>query len=146
MFERVVVALDTDSDRSERVVEAAEALARVGGEVLVAHIQEVERPAVIAATPRPGALPPPIPADGSREAHEVVDRAVERLKRAGIGAEGIVRPGAGSTARDLLQIAGGFEATVIVVGDSGSRVTDLLLGGVAHKIVRDATCSVLLVR
>ncbi len=147
VFERVVVALDTDSDRSERVIEAAEQLARVAnGAVLVAHIQEVERPAVIAATPRPGAIPPPLPADSSGAAQALVDRAVERLQRAGLSAEGMVRPGAGSTARELLQIADGFDATVIVLGDSGSRVTDLLLGGVAHKIVRDASCSVLLVR
>ncbi len=98
VFERVVVALDTDSDRSERVVEAAEQLARVAnGAVLVAHIQEVERPAVIAATPRPGAIPPPLPADSSREAQALVDRAVDRLQRAGLHAEGIVRPGTGST-------------------------------------------------
>ena len=116
------------------------------GDVLIVHIQEVERAAVIAATPRPGAAPPPPAADDRREAHALVDRAVERLQRAGIAAGGVVRPGAGSTARDLLQIAEAFEATVIIVGDSGSRVTDLLLGGVAHKIVRDATCSVLLVR
>ena len=147
VFERIVVALDTDSDRSDRVVEAAEQLARVtDSAVLVADIQNVERTAVIAATPRPGAIPPPLPMDSSRQAQSLVARAVDRLQRAGIAAEGIVRPGEGSTARDLLQIADGFDATVIVVGDSGSRVTDLLLGGVAHKIVRDASCSVLLVR
>jgi nucleotide-binding universal stress UspA family protein len=147
MFEKIVVALDTDSDRSQRVIEAAQQLARVAdGAILVAHIQEVERPAMIAATPRPGALQPPLPSDGSREASALVDRTVERLQRAGITAEGVVHPGAGSTARDLLQIADSFQATVIVVGDSGSRVSDVLLGGVAHKIVRDAACSVLLVR
>jgi nucleotide-binding universal stress UspA family protein len=35
---------------------------------------------------------------------------------------------------------------VIIVGDRGSRVTDLLLGSVAHKIVHSAPCPVLLVR
>jgi nucleotide-binding universal stress UspA family protein len=147
MFDKIVVALDIDSDRSERVTAAAEYLAHMAhGAVLVAHIEDVERPAVIAATPRPGAIPPTLPVDTSDEGHALVDRTVERLQRAGIAAEGVVRSGAVSTARDLLQIAKGFEATVIVLGDSGSRVTDLLLGGVAHKIVRDAACSVLLVR
>lgn len=147
MFERIVIALDWDSDRSQRVIEAAEQLARAGkSEVLVAHIQELERQGVIAATPRPGALAPPMPVDMTDDSRDLVDRTVERLQQAGIAAEGVVRPGAGSTARELLQIAGEFGATVIVVGDSGSRVTDVLLGGVAHKIARDATCSVLLVR
>jgi nucleotide-binding universal stress UspA family protein len=33
-----------------------------------------------------------------------------------------------------------------VVGDRNSRVSDVLLGGVAHRIVHLAPCSVLLVR
>ena len=53
---------------------------------------------------------------------------------------------AGSTARELLAIAQSFGATLIVVGDRGSRVSDVLLGGVAHRIVHLAACPVLLVR
>ena len=58
----------------------------------------------------------------------------------------MVQPGEGSTAKELLKIAQDFGATLIVVGDRGQRVADLLLGGVAQKVLRDADCSVLLVR
>ena len=146
-FQRIVAALDIDPVRSEVVVRAVEQLARAtGGDVLVVHVQELERPAVIAGTPRPGALAPAAPFGTAHEAKVMVDTTVERLRATGIVAEGVVEPAEGSTARELLRIANDFGATVIVVGDRGSRVTDLLLGSVAHKIVRDAGCSVLLAR
>ena len=71
---------------------------------------------------------------------------VERLRRAGLGARGVVQPAEGSTAKELLRIAESFGATLIVVGDHGPRIADLLLGGVAQKVLKDADCSVLLVR
>ena len=77
----------------------------------------------------------------------LVDTAVTRLRSAGIEAVGKVGLGAaGSTARELLEIARAARATLIVVGDRGSRVSDLLLGSVAHRIVHLADCPVLLVR
>ena len=52
----------------------------------------------------------------------------------------------GSTARELLGIASSFGARVIVIGDRGSHVTDVLLGSVAHRVVHLADVPVLLVR
>ena len=147
MFEKIVVAVDADPQRADSVVTAAEQVAQAGrSEVLIAHVQEHERSALLAGTPRPGVLPPTLPHDGSLEAEAFVDLSVEKLRSAGISARGVVQPGEGSTAKELLRIAQSFDATLIVVGDHGQPVTDLLLGGVAHKISRDATCSVLLVR
>ena len=61
-------------------------------------------------------------------------------------ARGQIGTGAGSTARELLEIGRSFSATVIIVGDRGAHMSDLLLGSVAHKIVHLAECPVLLVR
>jgi nucleotide-binding universal stress UspA family protein len=147
MFEKIVVGVDGEPGRAGRVVAAAEVVARAANaEVLVAHVQELERSAAIAATPRAGALHPMVADDRAPQTEAFVDLTVERFRRAGLGARGVVQPGEGSTAKELLKIAEAFGATLIVVGDRGQRVADLLLGGVAQKVLRDADCSVLLVR
>jgi universal stress protein A len=149
MFERIVAAIDNDPERSVKVVETAKELAqRFSSRVLVAHVREVERPAAMVAGPaRASALPPALHVESEEAAREIVEAAVERLRRAGVQASGEVGPGAAdSTARELLDIAQAFNATLIVVGDRGSRVADVLLGGVANRIVHLAGCPVLLVR
>jgi len=149
MFERIVAAIDSDPERSTKVVDAAMELARkFDSEVMVAHVREVERPAaMVAATARPSALPPSVHVESEEDAKALVDTAVDRLRAAGVKADGQVGPGAaGSTAHELLEIAGAHGADLIVVGDRDSRVIDILLGGVAHKIVHLAACPVLLVR
>src|SRR5207245_1556830 len=73
--------------------------------------------------------------ESEEEARQLVDAAVERLRGDGVQAEGQVGPGAGSTARDLLAIADSAGANLIVIGDRGSHVSDVLLGSVAHRVV-----------
>jgi nucleotide-binding universal stress UspA family protein len=147
MFERIIAAIDSDPERSARVVEAAQELAqKFSSRVVVAHVREVERPAAIIGTARPGALPPALHFESEEEARALVDAAVARLQSVGVRADGQIGVGAGSTARELLAIAQSHDATLIVVGDRGSRVSDLLLGSVAHRIVHLADCPVLLVR
>jgi nucleotide-binding universal stress UspA family protein len=63
-----------------------------------------------------------------------------------VQAEGQIGPGAGSTARELLAIADSAVANLIVIGDRGSHVSDVLLGSVAHRVVHLAKVPVLLVR
>ena len=114
---------------------------------MVAHVREVERPAAIVGTARPGALPPALHFESEEEARALVDAAVARLRGVGVQADGQIAPGTtGSTARELLALAQSHGATLIVVGDRGSRVTDVLLGSVAYRIVHRAECPVLLVR
>jgi nucleotide-binding universal stress UspA family protein len=149
MFERIVAAIDYDPERSARVVQAAQELAqKFSSEVVVAHVRDVERPqTLVAPTARPGALQPVVHFESEEEARALVDAAVTRLRGAGVRADGQIAPGTtGSTARELLAVAQSRGATLIVVGDRDSRVTDVLLGGVAHRIVHLAACPVLLVR
>jgi nucleotide-binding universal stress UspA family protein len=148
MFERIVAAIDSDPERSAKVVAAARELAqKFQSTVLVAHVREVERPAaMVAAAARPGALPPSVHIESEEDATALVDDAVTRLRAGGIKADGQIGHGAGSTARELLDIARAHNATLIIVGDRDSRVTDVLLGGVAHKVAHLADCPVLLVR
>jgi nucleotide-binding universal stress UspA family protein len=149
MFEKIVAAIDSDPDRGGRVVSTAGELAQAfNSEVLLVHVRELERPAGLMGTARPGALPPLVHVESEEAAKMLVDGAVARLRGSELRARGLVHPGSGegSTARELLEIASSYDATLIIVGDRGARVTDLLLGGVAHKIVQLAPCSVLLVR
>lgn len=148
MFERILAAIDSDLERSAKVIDAAKTLALAfGSQVVIAHVRDVERPgAMIASTPRPGAMPPAVYIESEEEARQLVESAVEQLRHAGVRAEGEVGRGAGSTARELLEIAEARRSTLIVVGDRNSRVTDILLGGVAHRVVHLADCPVLLIR
>lgn len=150
MFERVVAAIDTDEGRSREVIKVAGEIGRAfGADVLVAHVRDLERPAsMLAAAGKPGVIPPPaaIRLETEEAAGELVDAAVAELRRGGVTAKGQVGPGAGSTARELLDIARAFGAGLIIVGDRDSRLTDVVLGGVAHRIVHLAGCPVLLVR
>lgn len=148
MFDRIVVAVDTDSERAEQVVHAAlEIGQKFASQVVVVHVRDVERSASsVAAAGRPGALSPVLHVETEETAQALVDGAVQQLRAAGVQAEGKLSPGAGSTARELLDIAQTHRANLIVVGDRDSRVTDVLLGGVAHRIMHLADCAVLLVR
>jgi nucleotide-binding universal stress UspA family protein len=101
---------------------------------------------VLAGAARAGATVPAIPLETATDARQLVDRAVDRLSSHGIHAQGEIGEGAGSTAQDLLDIANRARASLILVGDRDSRVSDLLLGGVANRIAHLAECSVLIVR
>jgi nucleotide-binding universal stress UspA family protein len=148
MFEKIVAAVDTDPERSSRVLQATRELAlAMHSSVLVVHVREVERPAtMVAPTARASGIPPSIHFESEEAARQLVDDAVAGLSEAGVTTEGRVASGAGSAARELLGIANAWGANLIVVGDRGSHVTDLLLGSVAHRIVHLADCPVLLVR
>ena len=148
MFEKILAAIDSDRERSLRVVAAAGELARAfGSEVLVAHVRELERPApMVVAVGRPGATRPALHLEGRDEARRLVAAAVERLRGEGVQARGQVAFSGGSTARELLAIAHSQGATLIVVGDRGSHVGDLLLGRVSHRILHLADCPVFVVR
>ena len=148
MFEKILAAIDSDPERSTRVLEASATLAKAfRSSVLVAYIRDVERPAaMVGAAARGSAVPPSLHFESEEEARQLVETAVERLRGEGVDAEGQVGPGTGSTARELLGIAAAAGSTQIVIGDRGSHVTDVLLGSVAHRVVHLAEIPVLLVR
>src|SRR4030081_1976387 len=107
MLEKIVAAIDSDPERSAKVVQATRELALAhGSEVLVAHVREVERPG--GGLARAGAIPPALHLETEEQARELVDAAVGRLRGEGVRARGQVGPGAGSTARELLAIASSF--------------------------------------
>lgn len=149
MFEHIVAAIDDDTVRRGRVVDATrEVAAALKASVVVAHILEVERQSV---TGRPTTVTStagtaPVVHENEALARALVDESVKTLQEAGINASGVLREGGGQTARELLEVATENNADLIVVGDRGVHLTDLVLGGVAHRIVHGAPCPVLLIR
>ncbi|MBO0744658.1 MAG: universal stress protein [Candidatus Dormibacteraeota bacterium] len=147
MFEHIVAAIDDDTIRRGRVIDATRQLATAlkTPKVVVAHIREVERPvagrptAVVASST-------PLALEDEAMARAIVDDAVGTLQHAGVQATGVVREGGGQTAKELLNVVEENEADLIVIGNRGVHVTDLLLGSVAHRIVHGAPCPVLLIR
>jgi len=145
MFERIVAAIDSDPERSTKVVEATRELALArGSKVLLAHVREVERPASLLA--KAGALPPALHLDDHTDPRKLVEDAVKELQADGIDVSGKVGKNGSASAAELLDVADGFGADLIIVGDLGSTVSDMLQGGVAHRIVHLADCPVLVVR
>jgi nucleotide-binding universal stress UspA family protein len=137
VFERIVVAVD-GSPRSEKTIPVAVDLAgRYGSSVTVVHAREYERYEGSDVD-----LGPPIPAD------ELVQREVAKFRAAGLEAEGIIRRvSSGKTADQIVDVADDVNADLIVLGTRGmTELRSLLLGGVATKVVHQASCPVLLVR
>ncbi len=151
MFEHIVAAIDDDTIRRGRVIDATREIASaLKSTVLVAHVRELERPGPTTGRPTAlvssGTTPAPIMLEDAALARALVDEAVRTLEKDGVEATGVVREGGGQTAKELLELAEESRADLIVVGDRGVHVTDLLLGSVAHRIVHGAPCPVLLIR
>jgi nucleotide-binding universal stress UspA family protein len=137
MFERIVVAVD-GSPRSEKTLAVAVDLARrYASAVTLVHVRESER--YEAADVDMG---PPI------RAEDLVEQALRPFREAGVEATAeIRRVGAGRTPDQIVEVASTTQAELIILGTRGmTEWRSLLLGGVATKVVHQATCPVLLVR
>ncbi|MGH7919006.1 MAG: universal stress protein [Candidatus Dormibacteraceae bacterium] len=147
MFEHIVAAIDDDLVRRGRVIEATKELAAaLKSTVTVAHIRELERPGSVAGRPTTLVETGTPTLEDETMARALIEEALKTLHDGGVEAKGVLREGGGSTAKELLRVAQENDADVIVVGDRGAHLTDLLLGGVAHRIVHGAPCPVLLIR
>ena len=133
MFEKILLAVD-GSEHSNRAVEVAADIARKSdGEVYAIHVHEV------------GLV---VPVETNLEAHAIVDDTVNELLADGVKAGGdAVSARSGGIPGAIAESAESFGAGLIVMGTRGlSDVSGMLLGSVAHKVIRHAACPVLVVR
>lgn len=80
-----------------------------------------------------------------REARERLEKLVERFAQSGRSCRGDLRSGDPATV--LLRVAEEQKADLIVVGSSGvSGIERFLLGSVSEKVLRHASCSVLIAK
>jgi nucleotide-binding universal stress UspA family protein len=137
VFERILVAVD-GSPRSEKTIAIALDMAqRYASAVTVVHVREYERYEGSDVD-----MGPPIPAE------QLVDEVLAKFRSGGVNAHGeIRRVGSGSTPEQIVEVAEGSQADLIILGSRGmTEWKSLLLGGVATKVVHHASCPVLLVR
>ena len=98
----------------------------------------------------PEAFGPGIPIPVSEEEHKAIlkaasERLVEALTKLDIKADRLLEEGAPSDR--VIAVADQIEASLVVVGTAGGGgLRRMLLGSVAEDVLRQATCSVLLVR
>ena len=77
-------------------------------------------------------------------AEEIVDDAVQQLRKAGVEAVPDVREGPAPAA--ILEAARAYDVDLIVMGTRGLRnVNEVILGSVSHHVLRHAPCPVLVV-
>jgi nucleotide-binding universal stress UspA family protein len=138
MFESILVAVDGSRQGGKTVPVAIEMATRFGSRVTVVHVREHAR--------YEGDDVDLGPAGGTGE--ELIAEVVTNFQGAGIETRGElrrVRPG--DTHEQIVKVAGETKADLIVMGTRGmSEWKSLVLGGVANKVVAQASCPVLLVR
>jgi nucleotide-binding universal stress UspA family protein len=143
VFELILLSVDGSED-SDKAVRLTGQLARIhGSRVLVVHGRDVP---LVAPSGRPA---PPLLERWETEddAQKVVEAAVSELDAAGVDARGQVLPGQGRIGYKILEAAEAGGADLIVLGSRGmSRVEEVMIGSVSHKVIHMAKCPVLLVR
>ncbi len=141
----IVVGTD-GSERAERAVDRAGQLASLLGvkvHVVSAHSRGSDGPV---AAPAARARPAPEvhdPNDNRTRAQHNVDRAHQRLARAGVESDAHVW--LGEPAEALLHIADEQGAQMIIVGNRGMTGARRVLGSVPNHVSHHAGCDVLIV-
>lgn len=138
MFEKILVALD-ESEHSKKALATAGDLAEMSkGEIRVVHIREVPL----------GMGGPLTEIEPSQQALDFVDESVKNLTDRGITATGTVRNSHnGRIAAEIIDEAGSFGASVIVVGSRGvTALEGLVIGSIAHKVLHLSTLPVVVAR
>ena len=145
MFERIVVSVDGSPD-SDKAVQVAKEIGRThGSEIIVVHGQDV---AIVAPPGPPGPVPPPqVEPESEDEAQTIVNDALRELEEAGVTARGVVLPMHGRLASQIVEAARDASADLIVLGSRGmSRIQEMVIGSVAHKVIHISPYPVLLAR
>jgi nucleotide-binding universal stress UspA family protein len=140
MFKTIIMATD-GTPAVERLLVYTEHMARrVDAQVIVVHAYEA--PVVYEWTDAYGELD----AQYERVVQEVVDDAVDALRKAGIQAAGDVRRG--PAAQAILEAVSVHQADLIIMGSRAQKrdtVAETLLGSVSSAVLRYSYCPTLLV-
>lgn len=138
----ILLAVD-DSKHSEEAVQGMLHLFKPQG-TKVRILQVLPLP-VLSAAPQMSRDYAPELQDLAKDAYALVDKYSKQLRAAGFHVDSFVERG--EICDSIIEYAGGWHADLIVVGSGGHRgVGRLLFGSVADSVVREAPCSVLVVR
>jgi nucleotide-binding universal stress UspA family protein len=141
-----VLAATDLSDPAQGALALASLLAtKMGKPMVTLHVVDYSPVVVV-----PEAFGPGIPIPVSEEEHKAIlkaasERLVEALTRLEIKADRLIEEG--PPPERIVAVAEQIEASLVVVGTSGGGgLRRMLLGSVAEDVLRQAPCSVLLVR
>jgi len=150
MFTRIVLGVD-GSDASGKAVEVtAELAGTLRANVTIVHAVADAMMMMPPVAPTEAMMTPPLLAEDTledleRAGREILERVAERLRAAGVAAT--VRLERGPAAHQIVQVARASGADLIILGSRGhGKLEELLLGSVTDAVVREAPCSVLIVR
>jgi nucleotide-binding universal stress UspA family protein len=132
----IVVATDLGG-RSEAALEVACKLATAyGAQIVLVHVIDPLESAEV------DLVPGRIPARLTEEARAVLDRLSADLLQEGIQSHSEIRQGA--VAQMLMDVAGQYEAELIVIGAKGMEgAGPMVAGAIAEQLIRLAPCPVL---
>ncbi len=83
--------------------------------------------------------------EGHRTSHEILDQAMSYLGEHGVAAEGVFSTG--GVARSILRLAEESECGLLIMGGTGySPFMELFLRSTVDRVLREATCPVLICR
>ncbi|MDF3082018.1 universal stress protein [Burkholderia sola] len=145
MYSNILVALD-GSDTSSRALDAALALAsETGARLTPVYVVDFLAPAYDVVGYDPSILVDSFREEGLR----VIDDAARRLKArdvAGTPQISSVAPAGEDIPHRIVGVAREIDADLIVIGTHGRRgFRRLFLGSVAERVLRQATCPVLMI-
>jgi len=139
---KILLAID-DSKHSEHAVHGLSHFFRPQG-TEVRIVQVLPLP-VLSAPPQMSRDYAPELEDLARDAHALVDEYSEQLRALGFRVDSVVERG--DICESIIDYADGWRADLIVIGSGEHKgVGRLLFGSVAASVVREAHCSVLVVR
>ena len=124
------------SETAKKALAKAEELAKEGDRLVVLH--------VIPLMTEFASLDPGL---SMGKARKMVDSAIADLKARSVNVAGMVKTG--NIADEILNVSADLKCTLIVIGSTGrstEKIGRFLLGSVADKVARHATCPVLMVR
>ncbi|MGH2348149.1 MAG: universal stress protein [bacterium] len=150
MFTHIVLGVDGSEASEKAVGMAAELASKLGSEVTVVHAVADPMMIMPPVAPTEAMMTPPLLAEEALEdlekaGREILARTSERLKNAGVACS--TRLERGYAGNQVVQIARSSGADLIILGSRGhGKLEELLLGSVSDAVVREAPCSVLIVR
>lgn len=148
MYQRILVAID-DSFMTQRVLAAAAALARSHAATLCI-VHAIDETILAHSNVESLALTPigQVESQLRRDAQAFLEKAVQPVRDAGLAPELQVVESEKKHVSDILaDTAQGWQADLLVLGTHGRRGLErYFVGSVAERVVRRASCSVLLVR
>lgn len=140
MFKNILVPIDiTHSESSKMTLDAAAKLADASGASLTLLHVIADVPNLVVAQ---------LPSDFAEKASADAIKQLEGVASgAGLKAGSFKTAVAhGSAYQEILEMARGIGADLVVIASHKPELSDYLLGSVAAKVVRHAKCSVLVVR